>query len=189
MQLKRKTLIIIVAIVIILTILFGVLKVQDIILKKIYPQEYREYVYIYSEKNGIDPLLTFAIMKAESNFKTNAYSSSGAIGLMQLMPSTAEEVAEEIEEELIVKEALYNPEKNIMIGTCYFANLMEKYDDNMLLSLAAYNAGIGKVDEWIKKGVIKEDGSDIENIPYKETNHYVRKIVRDYKIYKNLYKD
>ena len=57
-----------------------------------------------------------------------------------------------------------------------------------LSPLAAYNAGIGTVDIWIEKGVIKKDGSDIENIPYKETNNYVRKIVRDYKIYQRLYK-
>lgn len=65
--------------------------------------------------------------------------------------------------------------------------LLEKYDDNYLIALAAYNAGIGNVDEWIRKGIIKKDGSDIENIPYKETNNYVRKIVRDYKIYQELY--
>ena len=58
----------------------------------------------------------------------------------------------------------------------------------MLLALAAYNAGMGNVNTWIETGVIKKDGTDIENIPFKETNNYVRKIVRDYQIYLNLYK-
>ena len=107
---------------------------------------------------------------------------------MQLMENTAVEAGDKIGEEVSVKEALYNPERNIMIGTSYFAELLDRYNDNYLLALAAYNAGIGNVDNWIEEGIIKEDGSDIENIPYKETNNYVRKVVRDYKIYKDLYK-
>ena len=66
---------------------------------------------------------------------------------------------------------------------------MKHYDGNELLALAAYNAGMGNVDNWIKEGTIKKDGSNIENIPYKETNNYVRKIMRDYKIYKSLYEN
>ena len=57
-----------------------------------------------------------------------------------------------------------------------------------MLALTAYNAGIGNVQTWINSGVIRKDGADIENIPYKETNNYVRKIIRDYKIYMSLYK-
>ncbi len=185
---KKKTQILIVISLIILIILFGILKIQNFILKKIYKTNYSEYVYKYSEENNIDPLLTFAIIKAESNFNRNIKSKSGAIGLMQLMESTALEEAEEVNQEIVVTESLYNPEINIKIGTKYYAKLIKKYNNNMLLALAAYNAGIGNVDKWIQEGIIKEDGSDIENIPFKETNNYVRKIVRDYKIYKQLYK-
>lgn len=103
------------------------------------------------------------------------------------MESTAMEQAEEVNEEIIVTESLYNPEINIKIGTKYYSKLIKKYNNNTLLALAAYNAGIGNVDNWIKQGIIKEDGSDIEKIPFKETNNYVRKIVRDYKIYQELY--
>lgn len=183
----KKILMIIGIVLCIFILLFGILKVQNYILKKIYKTEYSEYVYKYSEENGIDPLLTFSVIKAESNFKRNIKSTSGAIGLMQLMESTAVEEANEINEEIIVTESLYNPEMNIKIGTKYFAKLMKKYD-NYLIALAAYNAGIGNVDSWIKDGIIKADGSDIENIPFKETNNYVRKIVRNYRIYQELYK-
>lgn len=183
---KRRWLIAIM-IIMVMILIFGVFKVQNIILEKIYPKKYAEYVYTYSVENEIDPLLTFAIIKAESNFDKNVVSSSGAVGLMQLMESTATEAAQNIGEELSVKEALFNPEMNIKIGTSYFAHLKERYHGNELLALTAYNAGIGNVDEWIKKGIIKADGSDIENIPYKETNNYVRKIVRDYKIYQKIY--
>ena len=184
---KVKKILIIAIILLLIILLFGVIKVQNYILKKIYIMEYSEYVYKYSEENKIDPMLTFAIIKAESNFNRNIKSKSGAIGLMQLMEATATEEANEVGEEIIVTESLYNPEMNIKIGTKYFAKLMKKYNENYLLALAAYNAGRGNVDSWINQGIIKDDGSDIENIPFKETNNYVRKIVRDYKIYKKLY--
>ena len=140
---KKKTQILIVISLIILIILFGILKIQNFILKKIYKTNYSEYVYKYSEENNIDPLLTFAIIKAESNFNRNIKSKSGAIGLMQLMESTALEEAEEVNQEIVVTESLYNPEINIKIGTKYYAKLIKKYNNNMLLALAAYNAGIG----------------------------------------------
>ena len=97
-------------------------------------------------------------------------------------------MANQIDESVVTQEELYNPEKNIRIGTKYFAYLLKHYNDNQLLALTAYNAGMGNVDKWIKEGIINEDGSNIENIPYKETNNYVRKIVRDYKIYKEIWK-
>lgn len=185
---QKKILIILSTIIFIMILLFGILKIQNYILKKVYKTRYSEYVYKYSEENNIDPLLTFAMIKAESNFKRSIKSNSGAIGLMQLMENTAIEEAKEAGEEIIIIESLYNPEINIKIGTKYYAKLIKKYD-NYLIALAAYNAGIGNVDNWIKQGIIKEDGSNIENIPFKETNNYVRKINRDYKIYKMLYQN
>ena len=174
--------------VIVIAILFITLKPQNIILKKIYKQEYGEYVYKYANEYNLDPLLIFAIIKNESKFEKNTKSSSGAIGLMQLMETTAIEMANQIDESVVTQEELYNPEKNIRIGTKYFAYLLKHYNDNQLLALTAYNAGMGNVDKWIKEGIINKDGSNIENIPYKETNNYVRKIVRDYKIYKEIWK-
>lgn len=184
---KNKTLIIVGVILFLIFLIFVIFKPQNWILKKLYKLDYGEYVYKYAEENDVDPYLIFAIIKAESNFSRNIESSSGAIGLMQLMESTAVEKANEIGEEVVVKEALFNPEINIKIGISYYAYLIKHYKGNEHLALAAYNAGIGNVDRWIKEGTIKEDGSDLENIPYKETNNYVRKILRNYKIYKELY--
>ena len=93
-------------ILIILVLLFYVVKIQNIVMKKIYKTEYAEYVYKYSQENEIDPLLTFAIIKAESNFQTDIISSSGAIGLMQLMPATAEEVGKELGETVIDRKSV-----------------------------------------------------------------------------------
>lgn len=83
---------------------------------------------------------------------------------------------------------MYNPEKNIALGVKYFADLKSQLKYTQV-ALAAYNAGIGNVTKWIENGTIKADGSDIENIPFKETNIYVRKILKDYKIYQKLYEE
>ena len=104
---------------------------------------------------------------------------------MQIIDSTAEETAKKLKIEYN-KQDLYNPETNIMLGTKYFSTLFEKYN-NITMALTAYNAGSGNVDRWIQQGIIQKDGSNAENIPYRETNNYVRKILRDYEIYKELY--
>ena len=152
-----------------------------------YPTKYSEYVEKYSEENGIDKYLVYAIIKAESNFDPNVKSSADARGLMQLMEETAIERSNVIDNEDVQTYDLYDPETNIKLGTSYFAYLLGLYDDNMVLAIIAYNAGLGNVEQWIKDGVIKADGSDIENIPYKETENYVRKILRDYQMYLKLY--
>lgn len=185
----KKIGIILIVICIISILLFGIFRIQEIIMKKIYPLKYTEYVEKYANENELDMMLVYAIIKAESNFDPNITSASGAMGLMQLMESTANEVAQKLEVEFFTKEMLYQPEINIQFGTKYFAELLQNYDGNLYLALTAYNAGIGNVAKWIENGIIKEDGSDIENIPYKETNNYVRKILRDYKIYQELYQN
>ena len=105
---------------------------------------------------------------------------------MQLMENTAVETYGHIEAQKVNVEELYQPEINIKIGTYYFSTLLTQYN-SVGLALAAYNAGMGRVDKWIKEGTIKQDGSDLENIPFKETNLYVRKVLNIYEKYKNLY--
>lgn len=170
----------------IIFILFKVIKIDDIIMKKIYPLKYSEYVEKYAKEYNIDKYMVYAIIKAESNFDENAKSSSDAIGLMQIMETTAIETARKMDLE-VTEEDLFKPDLNINIGLKYFTYLLNQYDNNYPLAIIAYNAGMGNVDSWIKNGTIKEDGTDIENVPYKETNNYVRKILRDYEIYKGLY--
>ena len=147
--------------------------------KWFYKTDYSEYVEKYSELYDVDENLIFAIIKNESNFDKDAISKVGAKGLMQIMDSTAEDVAEELKLE---KYDLLMPEDNIQIGVKYFSYLKDKYGD-IPLALAAYNAGFGTVDAWISKGILSQNGNDYENIPYKETNLYVRKILRDYDVY------
>lgn len=170
----------------IIFILFKVIKIDDIIMKKLYPLKYSEYVEKYAKEYNIDKYMVYAIIKAESNFNENAKSSSDAIGLMQIMETTAIETARKMKLE-VTEEDLFKPDLNINIGLKYFTYLLNQYDNNYPLAIIAYNAGMGNVDAWLKDGTIKEDGTDIENVPFKETNNYVRKILRDYEIYKGLY--
>lgn len=170
----------------IIFILFKVVKIDDIIMKKLYPLKYSEYVEKYAKEYNIDKYMVYAIIKAESNFNENAKSSSDAIGLMQIMEITAIETARKMDLE-VTEEDLFKPDLNINIGLKYFTYLLNQYDNNYPLAIIAYNAGMGNVDAWLKDGTIKEDGTDIENVPFKETNNYVRKILRDYEIYKGLY--
>ncbi|MCI8640805.1 MAG: lytic transglycosylase domain-containing protein [Clostridia bacterium] len=184
---KKKT----IFIILILVFIIGIIAIGDIpqkIQKLIYIKEYTEQVEKYSNEYQVDTDLIYAVIKAESNFNPNAKSSKNAIGLMQLMEETAKDLMKRVnlkiaDEEL--KNKLYDVDININLGTKYLSILLERYE-NIEIAVTAYNAGIGTVDNWIEKGIIKSDGSNIENIPYKETNNYVRKILRDYKIYKNL---
>ncbi len=184
----KKILIIILIICVILAI-FSIFNIPNKILKQIYKKEYSVYVERYSREYNVDEELIYAVIKAESNFNSNAHSNKGAIGLMQIMEDTAKDIARKANVQILsneIKQSLLDSEININLGTKYLSILIEKYK-NIEVAITAYNAGIGTVDNWIEKGIIKSDGSDIENIPYKETNNYVRKILRDYKIYEKIY--
>ena len=182
----KKKILILLIIIIILIAIYKIFNIENIILKHLYPIKYEEYVTKYSNELNIDPMLSYAIIKTESNFKEDVISKSGAIGLMQLMDNTAKEQAEKLNVEY-TNETLLNPEKNILLGLNYFSTLLDKFNQNYILAFTAYNAVLGNVQKWILNGTIKEDGTDIENIPFKETNMYVRKIINNYEMYKKLY--
>lgn len=187
-RLKNKKILVCGLIILILIVFLMVFKNK--IQRIFYPKSYEEFVSMYSDEYGVDENLVFAVIKAESNFQEDAVSHKDALGLMQIMKETAEDVARKYNIEIDFNNSereILNVQNNIKIGTKYLAVLLEKYK-NIEVAVAAYNAGIGTVDNWIEKGIIKSDGSDIENIPYKETNNYVRKILRNYKVYQDLYK-
>lgn len=179
-----KTILIIILVLLALyIILFKIVKIQDAIIGFLYKKQYNEYVEKYSTQYGVDENLVYSIIKNESKFNCNAVSTSEAKGLMQIMDDTVKDIANGIDEIKYDDIDIFDPETNIHLGINYLSELLEKYD-NVSLAVAAYNAGIGNVDKWIKKGVLKRDGSNVENIPFKETNLYVRKVLRDYRIFK-----
>jgi soluble lytic murein transglycosylase len=170
---------------IIVIVIFSLPTILREISKKVYPLKYIEIVDSKAKKYNIDSYLILAIIRNESNFNKDAKSKAGAKGLMQVVDSTADEVAKELMLTDYEIEHIYDPEINIEIGTKYLTKLFNQFDNNVLLAVAAYNAGPGKVNSWLEDEVIDEN--DLSTIPYKETNSYVRRVMRDYEIYKNLY--
>ena len=183
-RIKKKSKKILYIIIIILISITLLINIEKQVINNTYKKEYSEFVSKYSQEYNVEEALIYAIIKTESNFDSNAKSSKDAQGLMQLMYTTAEEVAGKIDI-VLTEDNILDPEININIGTKYISSLLNKYDC-IEVALAAYNAGSGNVDKWIENGVIQADGSDVENIPYKETNTYVRKVMRDYNIYMQL---
>ena len=183
---KNKGILLIITILVIIVFLA---LFKNSILKIFYPKKYEDIVSICAEQYMVDENLIYAVIKAESDFEEDAVSNKDALGLMQIMEETAKDIAKKYDikiSEENAREDILLVSNNIKIGTKYLSVLLEKYQ-NTELALAAYNAGIGNVDNWIQKNILNEDGSDIENIPYKETNNYVRKILQNYKIYNMLY--
>lgn len=154
---KNKKLLIVIIIILVILVFLGIFK--DKILRIIYPKTYKEVVSIYAEEYSVEENLIFAVIKAESNFNPQAISNRGAVGLMQLMEETAKDVAQKSQMDIDtqnIKDELLKVDNNINIGTKYLQALLERYQ-NKEVALAAYNAGIGNVDNWIEQGIIKKD--------------------------------
>ncbi len=152
-----------------------------------YPTTYSQYVERYAQEYELDKLLVYSMIKAESGFDSEAVSPRNAKGLMQIMDSTGEWAAEKISIENFETEQLLEPETNIRIGCWYIARLLKQYDQNMVLALAAYNAGSGNVSKWLKDDSISSDGKTLDRIPFEETRNYVDKIKKYNWMYNKLY--
>ncbi|NLM21736.1 MAG: lytic transglycosylase domain-containing protein [Peptococcaceae bacterium] len=185
MRKKRWRIIIICGVL--LVIVLSLFKL-NIIEKVLYPYPYREIVEKYAQAYGVDPYLVVAVMREESHFKPESYSHKGAVGLMQIMPNTAKEIALWLGEDY-KQEELTNPETNIRYGTRYLSHLNNQFAGNSILVLASYNAGSGRVQQWLKQLPEGTTTYLIEDIPYRETKQYVQKVLRSYRIYAKIYND
>ena len=141
-----------------------------------FPRPYRAVV----EQSGLSPALVYAVMKAESNFEESAVSSAGAVGILQLRPSTAQFIAERSGIPFL-PERLFDGEYNTRLGCAYLAYLLERFEEET--ALAAYNAGEGTVQGWLSDPRCSEDGRTLFQIPYAETRRYLKKISFFRKIY------
>ncbi|CDF58134.1 lytic transglycosylase domain-containing protein [Thermobrachium celere] len=156
------------------------------ILKKIFKLSYQKQVYTYSKYYNLDPMLVFAVIKVESNFDKNAVSNKGAVGLMQIKPSTAEYISNLLKDDSFDKSKLFDPDLNIRYGCFYLKKMIEMYNGDIDVALMAYNAGCGNVNKWLDNAKGK---LDIEDIPFNETKWYVKKIRKYYKLYRYIYID
>ena len=151
-----------------------------------FPKKYSDLIESNSYKYKLPKYLVASVINIESGYDKNAKSSAGAMGLMQLLPSTAEEVAKKLDMNFEESD-LYNEEVNIEFGCFYLNYLIDYYDGNIINALASYNWGMTNVNNWINKGNIDENGTII-NIPIHETNNYIKKFNMNKFIYKNIYR-
>jgi len=152
-----------------------------------YPLPHREYVFNYANQFRVDPYLVFAIIRAESEFKTQAQSARGARGLMQIMPETARWISEQMNRTDFEEEELDNPQVNIEMGCWYIADLIQEFGGRLPLAVAAYNAGRGNVRKWLVEGIWDGRKETVDDIPFAETKRYVKVVLTDYEIYRTIY--
>lgn len=151
----------------------------------VYPRKYSDAVERYSKAYGVPASIIYAVIKTESNFDPCAVSSAGAVGLMQIMPSTFAWLMG-LMSEMHETSALYDPEINIRYGTYFLRYLYDHYG-RYDTAFAAYNAGMGNVSRWLDSAEHSHDGKLI-NIPFPETADYVRLVTRRAMRYEKIYK-
>lgn len=169
-----------------LIILFGD-KLASYTAKMIYPIKYQTEVEQYSKSYEVSPSLCYAVIKCESNFNPDAKSDAGAQGLMQLTPDTFDFVANNLyPHTTLTDEAVFKPHQNIECGIWLLSYLQEQLEGEEEV-LAAYNAGLNQVKDWLSYSEFSYDGTTLKKIPYKETDEYVKKVLKVKKIYRELY--
>lgn len=152
--------------------------------QSLFPFPYQTQIRQNSQQEGINPLLVISVMRKESSFNPTVDSTVGAIGLMQIVPPTAQWVAGQTQ---MPNYSLTDPEDNIKIGTWYLRYNHRRYDDNSLLAVASYNAGTGNVNAWLNRYGIEDQERFIEQIPFNETKDYVEGVFGNYWNYLRLY--
>ena len=142
-----------------------------------YPLRYESIVRGHAENYRLEPSLVAAVIYQESKFRADARSSSGAVGLMQLLPATAVGIAQRTGGSQFEVDDLLDPEINVRYGSWYLRHLIDKYG-SVELALAAYNAGQANVDRWQREG---------GEIQFAETRHYVDRVEKLERIYRRTY--
>lgn len=186
---KLKRLIVIVVLIIIAVILLRKVgeKLYIKYLYMTYPEKYNSYVVEYSEKYDLDPMFVRGIIKTESNLNPNALSNVGAKGLMQITNQTGQDIAEKLGIQNFQPDMLYDPQINIEFGTYYLSKLVNEFNNDPKLVIAAYNAGAGNVQSWLNNREYSKDGIHLNYIPFSETREYVNKVIKNEDMYKRLY--
>tara|TARA_B100000989_G_scaffold298815_1_gene290090 strand:+ start:33992 stop:35887 length:1896 start_codon:yes stop_codon:yes gene_type:complete len=157
---------------------------EDMVLR--FPTFYANHVNKKSKRLALSPALVFAMIRQESLFKPNAKSHAGARGLMQLMPRTAKQVSKKIKSPYTNPTSLYDPNYNILLGTTYLKELLDRFDNHSILAIASYNAGPHRVVRWLpEQGTVDAD-IWIETVPFKETRDYLKRVVAYSIIYQQL---
>jgi soluble lytic murein transglycosylase len=149
----------------------------------VYPVRYKTLIVRYATQYDIDPYIVAAIIRVESNFQAKKTSSKGAMGLMQLMPPTAQWMRSQQRIQESEPKNWYDEATNIQYGTWYIRLLTDQFVplevsvlDRLAILAVAYNAGPGKTAQWLQQGLWNGTMADIRRIPYGETRHYVERV-------------
>jgi soluble lytic murein transglycosylase len=151
------------------------------------PLRHEDIVRQQSADKNLDPFLVAGVIYAESKFSDQT-SHAGARGLMQITPATAHAIAQRTGGVSFTEADLSDPQVNISYGTWYLRNLLDRYGENEVLALAAYNAGQGNVDKWIADARAQGRGLTIDSIPFGETRAYVQRVLTAKKDYRATYR-
>ena len=151
-----------------------------------YPMTYAPEIRAAATEFSLDPAYVASVVLAESSFDAEAVSSAGAIGLMQIMPSTGEWIAGKLDDAFDVQR-LYEPSVNLRYGCWYLRFLLDRYDGDMRTASTAYHQGQGRVDEWLQDPEYSQDGRTLTAISSAVTDTYVSRIMESYEHYKELY--
>ena len=154
---------------------------DDLVLR--FPVVFEQLLRKYADQRQLDLAWMYALVRAESAFMVDARSVSGALGLMQLMPATGKQTADRIGFRSFENVYLLEADKNVTIGSAYLKQMAEKFNGNLVLATAAYNAGPNAVLSWLPKEVCIMPEIWIEQIPYEETRKYVSRILYFASIY------
>jgi soluble lytic murein transglycosylase len=150
----------------------------------LYPLAYMDHIQAAARQRAINPLLVISIARQESKFDPETKSGMGALGLMQVMPSTAQFISAKVE---LPEYSLTVPADNIKLGTWYLAHVHDQVKDDSLLAIAGYNAGPGNVSKWVKEIGATDPDEFVEKIPFEETQGYVRNVLGNYWNYLRTY--
>ena len=152
-----------------------------------YPLAYWELVQRKAKETGLDPYLVLALIRQESLFDTHAVSPANALGLMQLIPSTAARLAKQLGIPQPTPEKLFDPELNLTLGTFYLQELLRLYANDPVKALAAYNAGEAATARWESEILTDDPDEFVERITYRETLQYVKLVLRAHRLYRTIY--
>ncbi|MAP34855.1 MAG: lytic murein transglycosylase [Halomonas sp.] len=151
-----------------------------------FPPAYRDDFLAWGHQTGVDPYLLMAITRRESAYNPVALSPAGARGLMQLMPGTAAQVSRQLGLNDPGPYGVLEPELNIRLGSNYLRDKLERYQGNRLAATAAYNAGPGRVDQWLGTNSMESFDLFVESIPFRETRDYVQAVLSYRVIFESL---
>ena len=155
--------------------------------RKLYPRYYASAVDKFAKLYNVDTFLVAAMILEESRYNADAVSWAGAIGLMQIMPATGRELAQQLKIRRFRTSMLKQPDINIRMGTKYIADLNSWFDNNPMLVIGAYNGGPGRMKRWVSTRSIKDIDLFVEKITIRETRLHIKKVINSYDNYVQLY--